>query len=38
MDFILECKITPGMELFEQHYFTKKDIIVARTDEGHEKD
>ena len=29
MDFKLECKITPGMELFEQQYFTE---------EGHEKD
>ena len=28
MDFIIECKITPGMELFEQQYFT----------EGHEKE
>jgi len=29
MDFIIECKIAPGMELFEQKYFTE---------EGHEKD
>ena len=29
MDFIIECKMTPGMELFEQQYFTE---------EGHEKD
>jgi len=29
MDFIIECKITPGMELVEQQYFTE---------EGHEKD
>ena len=29
MDFIIECKITPGMELFEQQYFTE---------DGHEKD
>ena len=28
MDFIIECK-TPGMELFEQQYFTE---------EGHEKE
>ena len=29
MDFIIKCEITPGMELFEQQYFTE---------EGHEKD
>ena len=38
MDFIIECKITPGMELFEQQYFTKQNIILTRTEEGHEKD
>ena len=38
MDFILECKITPGMELFEQQYFTEQYIILTRTEEGHEKD
>ena len=26
MDFIMECKITPGMELFEQQYFTEQYI------------
>ena len=26
MDFIVKCKITPGMELFEQ-YFTEQNII-----------
>ena len=36
MDFIIECKITPGMELFEQ-YFTEQYIILTRTEEGHEK-
>ena len=29
MDFIIECKIAPGMELFEQQNFIE---------EGHEKD
>ena len=38
MDFIIECKITPGMELFEQQYFTEQYIILMRTEEGHEKD
>ena len=33
-----EFKITPGMELFEQQYFTKQYIILMRTEEGHEKD
>ena len=40
MDFIIECKITPGrpgMELFEQQYFTEHYIILTRTEEGHEK-
>ena len=37
MDFIIEFKITPGMELFEQQYFTEQYIILTRT-EGHEKD
>ena len=37
MDFIIECKITPGVELFEQ-YFTEQYIILTRTEEGHEKD
>jgi len=37
MDFIIECKITPGMELFEQ-YFIDQYIILTRTEEGHEKD
>ena len=32
------CKITPGMELFEQQYFTEQNIILTRTEEGHEKD
>ena len=36
MDFIIE-KI-PGMELFEQQYFTEQYIILMRTEEGHEKD
>ena len=31
-------QITPGMELFEQQYFTKQYIILTRTEEGHEKD
>jgi len=34
----IECKITPGMELFEQQYFTEQYIILTRTKEGHEKD
>jgi len=38
MDFIIECKITPGMELFEKQYFTEQYIILTRTEEGHEKD
>ena len=38
MDFIIECKITPGMELFNQQYFTGQYIILTRTEEGHEKD
>ena len=38
MDFIIECKMTPGMELFEQQYFTEQYIILTRTEEGHEKD
>ena len=38
MDFIIECKITPGMELFEQQYFTEQYIALTRTEEGHEKD
>ena len=38
MDFIIECKITPGMELFKQQYFTEQYIILTRTEEGHEKD
>ena len=38
MDFIIECKIAPGMELFEQQYFTEQYIILTRTEEGHEKD
>ena len=41
MDFIIECKITPGMELFEQQYFTEyteQNIILTRTEEGHEKE
>jgi len=38
MDFTIECKITPGMELFEQQYLTEKYIILTRTVEGHEKD
>ena len=38
MDFIIECKITPGMELFEQQYFTEQFIILTRTEEGHAKD
>ena len=36
MDFIIECKITPGMELFEQQYFTEQYIILTKTEEGHE--
>ena len=38
MDFIKECKITPGLELFEQQYFTEQYIILTRTEKGHEKD
>ena len=39
MDFIgIEWKITAGMELFEQQYFTVQYIILTRTEEGHEKD
>ena len=38
MDFIIGCKITPGMEPFEQQYFTEQYIILTRTAEGHEKD
>jgi len=34
---IIECKTTPGMELFGQQYFTEQYIILTRT-EGHEKD
>jgi len=34
----IECKITPGMELFEQKYFTEQYIILTRTEGGHEKD
>ena len=34
----IECKITPGMELFEQQYFTEQYIILTRTEEGHEKE
>ena len=37
MDFIIECKITPGMKLFEQQYFTEQ-YILTRTEKGHEKD
>ena len=37
-DKCLACKITPGMELFEQQYFTEQYIILTRTEEGHEKD
>ena len=36
--FIIEYKITPGMELFEQQYFTDQYIILTRTEEGHEKE
>ena len=32
MDFIIECKITPERELFEQQYFTEQFIILTRTD------
>ena len=28
VDFIIECKITPRMELFEQQYFTEQYIIL----------
>ena len=34
----IECKITPGKELFEQQYFTEQYIILTRTEEGQEKD
>ena len=34
----IECKITPGMELFLQQYFTEQYIILTSTEEGHEKD
>ena len=34
----MECKITLGMELFEQQYFTEQYIILTRTEEGHETD
>ena len=34
----IECKITPGMELFEQLYFTEQYIKLTRNEEGHEKD
>jgi len=34
MNFIIECKITPGMELFEQQYFTEQYIIMTSTEEG----
>ena len=34
MNFIIECKITPGMELFEQQYFTEQWIILTRTENG----
>ena len=37
MDFIIECKITPGMKLFKQQYFAEQSILT-RTEEGHEKD
>ena len=29
---LIECKITPGMELFGQQYFTEQYIILARTE------
>ena len=38
MDFKIECKITPGMELFEQQYFTEQYIILTRTEEEQKKD
>ena len=38
MDFIIDCKITQEMELFEQQYFTEQYIILTRTEEEHEKD
>ena len=38
MDYIGECKISPGIELFEQQYFTEQYIILTRTEEGHGKD
>ena len=34
---MIECKITPGMELFEEQHFTEQYIILTRTEEGHEK-
>ena len=37
MDFIIECKITQGMELFEQQCFKEQYIILTITEEGHEK-
>jgi len=30
LDFKIECKITPGMELFEHQYFTEQYIILTR--------
>ena len=36
--FIIECKITPGIELFEQQYFNEQFIILTRAEEGREKD
>jgi len=38
MDFMIGCKIIPGMELFKQQYFTEQYFILTRTEEGHEKD
>ena len=38
MDFIIECKIFPETEIFEQQYYTEQYIIFTRTEEGHEKD
>ena len=38
MDFIIECKITPGMEIFEQQYVTELYFILTRIEEGNEKD
>ena len=34
--FIIECKITPGMELFEQQYFTEQYIILTSIEERHD--